>query len=151
MIFGIHQYAISGNASGISFLQRMVYWQAAISLIRRHPVLGIGTGDVKKSFYDIYEEEHSNLEPQYRNRAHNQFLTFFVSFGVAGFLLFIAVFLYPLIFSRPGFLFSAFLLIAFLSCITEDTLETQAGVTFFAFFYGLFASREMGTTSAGTD
>jgi len=151
MMFGIHQYAISGNASGISFLQRMVYWQAAIGLIRRHPVVGIGTGDVKKAFYDIYEEEHSNLEPQYRNRAHNQFLTFFVSFGVAGFLLFIAVLLYPFIFSRPGFLFSAFLLIAFLSCLTEDTLETQAGVTFFAFFYGLFSSSEMGTTSAGAD
>jgi len=31
-----------------------------------------------------------------------------------------------------------FLIIAILSMLTEDTIESQAGVTFFAFFYSFF-------------
>jgi hypothetical protein len=141
-LFGIHTYSISGNASGLSFLQRVVYWNAAVNLIAKSPILGTGTGDVKTAFLDVYDEMNTNLEPRYRNRAHNQFLTFFVSFGVLGFLYFILLFLYPIVYSRPDYLYMAFLMIAFVSCLTEDTLETQAGATIFAFFYGLFASRD---------
>jgi hypothetical protein len=141
-LFGIHTYSISGNASGLSFLQRVVYWDAAVKLIAKKPLLGTGTGDVKSAFLEIYDEMETNLEPKYRNRAHNQFLSFFVSFGILGFLYFLSLFVVPVALSRPDFLYLSFLLIAFVACLTEDTLETQAGATIFSFFYGLFASRE---------
>ena len=35
-----------------------------------------------------------------------------------------------------------FLVVIALSCLTEDTLETQAGVTFAGFFIGLFGRRQ---------
>jgi hypothetical protein len=38
---------------------------------------------------------------------------------------------------RPGFRLLALLLIVGVSFLTDDTLERQAGVTFFTFFYGL--------------
>jgi len=46
----------------------------------------------------------------------------------------------PIIIERKNlsFLFAAFMLIAFLSMFNEDCLETQAGVTFYAFFAALF-------------
>jgi hypothetical protein len=41
---------------------------------------------------------------------------------------------YKLRLSPAGFLYLVFLLTIILSMLTEDTIETQAGVTFFAFF-----------------
>jgi hypothetical protein len=39
---------------------------------------------------------------------------------------------------RKEFIGFAFIVIALGTFLIEDTLETQTGVTFFAFFYGLF-------------
>ena len=56
-----------------------------------------------------------------------------------GLLLLLGFIFYPVLkleaFKEP--LVVAFLLTALISFITEDTLETQAGATFFAFFYGI--------------
>jgi hypothetical protein len=63
-----------------------------------------------------------------------------VAFGLFGFLVFLFAFLYPLVKGgKPfsGFLLTAFISIALLSMITEDTIESQAGVTFVALFYCL--------------
>ncbi len=138
-LFGYHQFVTTNIAGGSSLFQRLVFWQAAVELIRRNFWLGTGTGDVKLAFQHIYDEIDVNLQPQYRLRAHNQYLTFWVSFGVVGILWFVGMFIIPFTQSRVTYLHIAFLLIAFISCLTEDTLETQAGVTYFAFFYGLFS------------
>lgn len=140
-MFGYHQFQVTDNAGGSSLFQRLLFWKAAIVLIHKNFWTGTGTGDVKQAFIDIYDENSMNLEEQYRLRTHNQYLTFFVTFGVAGFVYFIALFLVPFFGGRPSYLHMAFLLIAFAACLTEDTLETQAGVTFFSFFYGLFSLR----------
>jgi O-antigen ligase len=138
LLTSYHFYTTSGYVSGTSFFQRVAYWKAAGEIIRAHFWTGTGTGDVKQAFESLYAQNSYNLAPQYRNRAHNQFLTFFISFGVLGLLYFIAVVMAPLVWhAKPPLLLGAFCLIAFTGCLTEDTLETQAGVTFFAFFYSL--------------
>lgn len=139
-LFGYHQFVTTRSAGGSSLFQRLVFWQAAVELIKRNFWLGTGTGDVKVAFQNIYDEIDVYLQPQYRLRAHNQYLTFWVSFGVVGIVWFIAMFIIPFTQTRVTYLHIAFLIIVFISCLTEDTLETQAGVTFFAFFYGLFSS-----------
>ncbi len=141
-VFGYHLFRLRRHASGSSLFQRLVFWEAAAELIQRHFWLGTGTGDVRKAFEEVYEELKINLAQQYRLRAHNQFLTFFVSFGLMGFLFFMLLFFLPFRDGPLSYLHIAFLLIAFISCLTEDTLETQAGVTFFAFFYSLLSMPE---------
>ncbi len=138
-MFGIHIYKQTGNASGLSFFQRVVYWKVAIKLIEDKFWTGTGTGDLRQDFEAMYDIHEPNLEQKYRLRAHNQFLTFFASFGLFGFLYFIGLFI--LAFAKRGsnYLALAFYTIAFLSCLVEDTLETQAGITFFAFFFALFS------------
>lgn len=140
-VFGYHQFRVTENAGGSSLFQRLVFWRAASALIAENFWTGTGTGDVKQAFITIYDENNMNLAEQYRLRAHNQYLTFFVSFGIAGLLYFVALFAVPFFGGRLSYLHMAFLLIAFAACITEDTLETQAGVTFFSFFYGLLSVR----------
>jgi O-antigen ligase len=97
----------------------------------------VGTGDLKKSFKEQYELNQTKLEEKNRLRAHNQFLTFFISYGIIGGLLFLVFFFYPLFYSevRKNPYYIVLLAICAISFLTEDTLETQVGVTFYAFFH----------------
>jgi hypothetical protein len=83
---------------------------------------------------------NSPLVPQWRLLAHNQFLTFLVSFGLFGFILSISAMILPAILEkkRNSFFILMIFLVSVLSMLNEDTLETQAGVAFFGIFYCLF-------------
>ncbi len=146
-LFGLHVYLSTGQVAGHSFFQRLLYWKVAYALIKEHPLLGTGTGDVKQEFAAMHSRMNPDLDDRYKLRAHNQFLTFFVSFGIIGFLYFIALFLYSAHCRRHSLLALSVLLIAFISCLSEDTLETQAGATFFAFFLALVSKPAAQTKS----
>ena len=73
-------------------------------------------------------------------RGHQQYLTLWISFGVFGFLLAMVSWVAPAVITggwrHPVYL--AFAFIFLVSCFTDDTLETQPGATFYAFFQALF-------------
>ena len=146
VLWELDSYARGNNPSGHSVAQRIIYWKAALQIIRENIWFGVGTGDVQHAFNAYYERNEVNLQRKFWLRAHNQYLTFMVTFGIPGFLIIMAGLLLP--FFRKikyiSFLAAVFLIISFLSMIPEDTLETQAGATFFAFFYSFFilANRE---------
>ncbi len=138
--YEFENYQKRGIASGFSLVMRIEYWKTAIKIFKQNWLFGVGTGDVKESFKEQYKKDKSTLSEQYRRRAHNQYLTIALTFGLIGFFIFILFLLYPIwkvqLYKNP--LYLSFFIIACLSFITEDTLETQAGVTFFAFFNTLF-------------
>lgn len=139
-LHGAHLYLTKGIVQGSSFFQRFVYWQIGFTLARDHILAGVGTGDVKQKFKDAYINYPIFIAPKFRHRAHNQYITFLVTFGVFGliyFLSFLALTVYQW-WDKPLLLF--FAIVAIISFLSEDTLETQAGVTFFAFFIGLFSA-----------
>lgn len=140
MLFGYDLYQQDKNPNGNSMLQRMEYWKAGVHLLGEKPIFGVGTGDLSESFKSYYEKTSSNLLPEYRHRAHNQYLSITIAFGLLGFIIFVVAFLYPpyMIGGYKKWYFNIFLIIVLLSMITEDTLETQAGVTFVSFFYSFF-------------
>jgi hypothetical protein len=140
LIWEVEQYRNGGNPSGHSLTLRWEYWKTAAAIIARNPLTGVGTGDVPEAFRKQYIDDNSVLEEKWRLRAHNQFLSIAVAFGLPGLLLFVAVLVFTLYtqLRKADTLFLAFWLIAVLSMFTEDTLETQAGVTFFTLFYCLF-------------
>jgi O-antigen ligase len=137
--FSVHQFKQTGNASGLSFFQRTVYWKIASRIIAENFLTGVGTGDMKIAFSEMYQQQEPNLEEEFRLRSHNQFLAFFVSFGVLGFIYFVWLFVMAFRIRKPDYFALAFFTIAFLSCLVEDTLETQAGITFFAFFFAILS------------
>ncbi len=141
LMFSFHAYQKTGNAIGLSLFQRLEYWKVAVAIISENPVFGVGTGDVKKEFKEMHGEIHPDWPDRFRLRAHNQFLAFFVAFGIFGFLYFISLFVLAFRWNVNNGLAVSFIALAAISCITEDTLETQAGVTFFAFFFALLAGR----------
>lgn len=139
IFFEMDLYQNGGNPSGSSVTQRFEFWKTAKEIIAGNLIFGVGTGDVQSAFDSQYEDTASKLESRYRLRAHNQYLTMFVTFGLLGFLWFMVVLIYPLRYRhlRKDPVFLTFIIVALMSFLTEDTLETQAGVTFFAFFYCL--------------
>ena len=98
--------------------------------------------DVLQEYYtpEMYNEINSNLANEWRLRAHNQYLSFAVAFGWPGLLFFMFVLLFSVRYAcqQQNYIYLAFLIIAIGSFFNEDTLETQAGVTFFAFLNAIF-------------
>jgi hypothetical protein len=130
---------IGHDPSGHSVIQRLEFWKAALGIIKQNLLTGVGTGDVPDAFKQQYVKTGSPLSEQWRLRSHNQYLSFAVAFGLTGAVWFIITLFYPLYkrSAKRDFLYVAFSLIAIISMLTEDTLETQAGVTFFALFNSL--------------
>jgi hypothetical protein len=139
-IWEIDQYRHGDNPSGHSVTQRLEYLKTGWAIFKDQPIFGVGTGDTKIAFDQKYEQLKSPLDPVWRQRAHNQYLTFLLSFGIVGFILIFSAVLIPVVFEKRknNFLILMFLLVSLMSMLNEDTLETQAGVVFFAFFYCLF-------------
>jgi O-antigen ligase len=128
---------VNGRAvNGHSFTMRLYFWKAAKHAIALHPFFGVGSGDVKQALDNSYSLTNSPLSQEWRIRPHNQFLTVTVALGITGLLLFLFSVFAPAIRSAKSVhvLYWPFLMLAAISFMFEDTLETQAGLTFYAFF-----------------
>jgi len=132
------------NSSGHSLTMRIHYWQAALLIIKDHLFTGVGTGDLEDAFQAKYVEINSPLELPWRHRAHNQYLTMMVAFGIFGFLYFVFWLFAPAYFKKGKLhpIYFAFLFTFLISMLFEDTLETQAGLSFAVFFGSLFLLEE---------
>jgi len=140
IVWEYYHYRTFGNPAGHSVMQRLEFWKTGWNIFLQNPVKGVGTGDVQASFNSQYEHQHTKLRKEWWLRAHNQYLTFALTFGIFGLCLFLLSLFYPWfkLNMKASFLYSLFLLTSLLSFFTEDTLETQAGVTFYAFFNAFF-------------
>jgi hypothetical protein len=140
IIWEIDLYKKTGDANGHSLTQRFEYWKTASMIIKNNLLIGVGTGDVAAAFDKEYIQSNSSLYAKWRLRAHNQYLSIAVGMGLIGLLWFLITLFYPMYKLKMQFnyLYMAFFIIALVSFFTEDTLETQAGVTFFAFFNSFF-------------
>lgn len=137
IFFELDNYRNGGSPNGHSVFQRLEFWKTGSHIWKEHPWFGVGTGDLKSAFKERYMIDQTGLSEKNRLRAHNQYLTYFVGLGVFGGILFVVFFFYPVTrkFWRNSLVYMAFFVICLLSFITEDTLETQVGVTFYAFFH----------------
>lgn len=126
--------------NGHSLLQRLEYWKTGSRIITHNFLLGVGPGDVSDAFNKQYIADNSPLIDQYRLRAHNTYLTHWISFGLGGFLLTLWFFYSYLkeMYRKQAWLPFVLSYIFLFSFFIEDTLETQAGVSLFALLISLF-------------
>ncbi len=140
MLWQFEEQKLGANPTGHSIMQHILHLKAGIGILKEHFWFGVGTGDVPDAFAEYYEKIHSPLSLEVRHRAHNQFVTFFLTFGVFGFLWAIFALIYPVIreqgFKNPYFII--FFTVSFFSLLTEDMLETSSAAMSFAFFYSIF-------------
>ncbi|MGA3013435.1 MAG: O-antigen ligase family protein, partial [Bacteroidales bacterium] len=140
LLWGLDEYRKTGDPTGSSVMQRLEFWKASLGIIKDHWLTGVGTGDMNEAFQIQYDKMKSKLAPDQRWRSHDQFLSILVGFGIFGLLWFLFAILYPAIklWKFNDYFFLVFFIIVILSMTTEDTIESQLPVTFFAFFYAFF-------------
>ena len=135
LLWEINHYVGRQETNGHSLTMRLEFWKTAYHIIKQNLWFGVGTGDVKDAFNKQYEKENSLLKKEWQLRSHNQYLATTVAIGIVGLLFFLVHLLTPFFSKKKlSVFFVFFLLIVFLSFINEDTLETQAGLTFCIFF-----------------
>lgn len=143
-LYGLrYQIHHSTNPNGHSLLQRIESWKTAWQIIKENWLFGVGVGDVGDKFEQQYNENDSLLLEKNRIRAHNSFLTSWLSFGIIGLVLFtyIQLAFFQSTWRNVNYLGLIFIGLSLISFLLEDSLETQTGVTFFAFFYSFYASK----------
>jgi O-antigen ligase len=127
---------------------RIYLWRYGAEVVQEHFWLGTGTGAAD----DMLNEKLEGCDAPFWNgqrtyflreknyNYHNAFLQHFAAHGIIGFLLFCLMFIGPFIYFRSRLepLAAAFIVLTFISFLTESMLERQAGVLFFSFFYSLF-------------
>ncbi|TVR37121.1 MAG: hypothetical protein EA392_13550 [Cryomorphaceae bacterium] len=138
--FEINAYRNGASPQGSTIAQRIAFVQTGWRVAKKYGLLGVGTGDVNHAMLQQYELDEAKLDADHRRRPHNQYLTLLIAFGLPGAALFLFLVVNSVViaFRRADLLATAFAVIAALTFLAEDTLETQVGATFFAFFYCLF-------------
>ncbi len=139
IIWEFDNYKRGRDYNGHSVVMRWVYWNTAFVIFKENLLFGVGTGDIQDAFNQQYEKENSILTEKFRLRAHNQFITAFVTYGIVGGILFLVFLFYPFIALnlKENYLYLAFFLVMVISMFTEDTLDTQVGLTLYVFFSSL--------------
>lgn len=139
VFFELDRYRATGDANGHSVTMRLEFLRAGWGIAKENWLYGVGTGDTRPAFAEQYDRMNSSLEPEWRLRAHNEYLTLWISFGVLGLAWSLFSWWWPA--KRSGAwkdpLFIAWAIIFGISCLADDTVETQAGATFFALYYTL--------------
>lgn len=130
--FELGNYLDGGNPNGNSVTMRLESFKAGIHVLKTGGLstllFGVGTGDLAEALNLAYVETDSRLQEKFWKRTHNQYLAWWIGCGIIGLIIWLVV-LYSSFTSLSRALKLAWWIVA-LSCLTEDTLETQAGVTF---------------------
>lgn len=143
-IWELDVYFKTGDANYKSLAQRIEFVKAASTIIKEHPLFGVGTGNWKQAFVDAYTENQSKLDPVQYGSSHNQYLNYMVKFGIIGFLWIVFAWIYPLFLTNKQHYYPAvmILLILGIANFSDSNLEAHMGISFFVFFYSLFLFSE---------
>jgi O-antigen ligase len=141
----------SNKENGIT--QRIFLWGHAKEIIKQHPVIGVGTGDVNAALDEQYKnllESNKDFPPSMvraiksfslnKFNAHNQFLQTAMAIGLLGLIVFLINIGISIshAYREKQYLFLSFLALFVLSCFSESLLERQWGIVFFSFLNSLF-------------
>jgi hypothetical protein len=140
VIWEFDRYRLGFSPNDKSLVQRYYYLRAGVNIASENLLYGVGTGDVRQAFDRFYEENDSPLRLERRRRAHNQYLTLVVAFGIPGLLVCLFALVLP-VFMRDrwrSFMTLVFIITMALSMLDEDTLENTPGAVMFGLFYALF-------------
>lgn len=119
---------------------RFAILDCGFSLLKENWLLGIPAGDLQSEMNHCYLSNNYHEElAKFSFDNHNQFLNTWISLGIAGFVLLIAMFVGSLMHAlkNKDVALVLFVTLIFLSFLPENMLCTQKGVVFFSFFYCL--------------
>lgn len=134
IFFEYENYRCYRAVEGFSMLQRFELWTAATHIIAQHPWTGVGTGDLSDAMEEDFRFTNSPLQKS-ELLPHNEYLTLTAMLGIPAFVLLAFFFLRaaPRL-RRQGLLMVAWTVAILVSCLTENTLDSLAGILFSTWF-----------------
>jgi O-antigen ligase len=135
--YTFEEYYDRGNMSGdFSDMGRILSYQAAWNAFSRHPVAGVGAGDILVEMEQQYRSVAPGIKPEQILIPHNQVMVVAVATGLLGLVPFLCWLCYPLLRlrrTRDGYFVLATWVCLLFSLFTEPMLEVQFGVFVFLF------------------
>jgi len=131
---------LTESTIGESSESRLARWQVTGELISIHPITGYGAGSevglLQKAFYE--RKYYSSFLHQLN--AHNQYLSFLLKSGIIGLLIYIATLIagFRMAIKRKDPLFFTFMLLIAIVSASENILDVDKGIIFYAFFFSFF-------------
>ena len=144
-MYSVSQMKNVQQDANVSDEGRLISYSYAIDCIQKHPVTGVGLGDVMNEMQTYYKKDFANRKVTVL-LPHNQFLMVGMAIGIAGILYLIILQLVLLRKSyRHDFLSLIFWSIMFFAMMIEPLYETQYGTCMFLFFLLLLLQRRTKT------
>ena len=123
-----------------SLVTRISIWKSAVALGNKSFFTGHGSSDAKTELTKYYGETNQQFLKKYGLITHNQFLNYYLKFGILGFMGCLIYLCYPLYIyiqtkkSIVLFFFVNF----FISNLTDDYLNKFDGIVYSAIWYSIF-------------
>jgi len=124
------QYTLSDN-------NRFLSYDVALISIKEHPLLGVGSGDLKPEMIRLYGQEYPTIPPKGAlSVPHIQFLSSFMAVGIPlGLITLLALLITPLLRSKGKVLYMLLLsMLLFLAFMIDAMLEVQFGILVLLFY-----------------
>ncbi|MBS1593899.1 MAG: O-antigen ligase family protein [Bacteroidetes bacterium] len=131
----------AGHIDNMSDAMRIASWRSGMEIIKRHPLTGVGAGDLLVESKAISHELFPSIvNEDDRKMPHNEFIWIWAAAGILGLLAYLAAFIYPFVssFRKGTWLMALLFLIFFSAFLTEAPLEEQIGSTFYLLFLLIF-------------
>lgn len=115
---------------------RIERWKCALSLIQQSPLYGYGTGDEVSMLKERYASAGLFISYWEEFNAHNTYLSYLIKHGIIGLLALLITFGYylRLAIKNKDVIYLAFLSLMLFGFYTENLLDANKGIVFFAFF-----------------
>lgn len=119
---------------------RLTRWKVVVDLIEKKPLTGYGTGTEVALLHDSFFNNKLYNSFLHNLNAHNQYLSFLLKSGIIGLLIYIATlaFGFRIAFQQKDLLFIAFMAIITTVSFSENFLDVDKGIFFYAFFFPFF-------------
>ena len=124
---------------------RLSIWKSSLEVALEHPIIGVGAADGKQAVIDRFEETNQHFLAKYKFPVHNQFLDFWIKFGILGLLV---VAIYIGLFAYVGWsskqILCVFFFVLFLSAnLVDDFLIRFDGIVFSGLWLSIFTKNAL--------
>ncbi len=131
------------NPDGVlhnALVTRVTIWKTAIELGNKEAIFGYGSAKAKDELFRYYEETNQQFLTKYQFPVHNQFIDYYLRFGIIGFMALLYFFgdVFRISILSKNAIAFCFTLNFFFSNLFDDFLLRFDGIVFCTVFISLF-------------
>lgn len=115
---------------------RIMRWKCALELIKEKPLFGYGAGDEIPLLMNSYKQKGMSVSYKEEFNTHNQYLSILIKNGIFGLIAFLLmmVYFFRIALLSKNFIYTSFLILLSIGFFTENIIDANKGIFFFAFF-----------------